>query len=157
MTDARVCLRNINHTLTRAYLSAVYGSAPDAAVRAWQWPQVDVIWLDLIDVSVRECIDSVSGTEAFPAAKGMWAAHAARGFYLPPIGSKMLWPVIWQYRDELGCHGMRSEAGGPSPRPLPTESAGSWIEVFHYYRRLPDMMEHDELCVFRTSNPRPLI
>ena len=144
MADARACLRNMNATLTRAYVTAVYGSVPRLNPR-WWWPRVDVIWLDLLDATVRACIDAASGTEAFSGLQGKWAVHTARGFYLPPIGSKQLWPVIWQYRDELGCVGQASEAGGPSPRPQPVESAGTWIEVFHYYRRLPDLMEQDEL------------
>ena len=59
--------------------------------------------------------------------------------------------MIWQDRDELRCVGQAAEAGGPSPRPQPVESAGTWIEVFHYYRRLPDLMEQDELWFYKTT------
>ena len=105
-SDARQCLRTMNKSRTHTYLAGVYGSAADAAVSAWHWRLTDVIWLDLLDREARDCVLS-HGTQP-PAMHGLWVAHKARGFFLPPLGSKMAYPVLWQYRSELSCFGKPS-------------------------------------------------
>lgn len=110
---------------TLTYLRRVYGSVTEAERLAWRWEMADVIWLDALPVSTRECILT-------PRTPGVWTVHTAQGFYLPPIGSKMEHPVVWQYREELGCAGDRVEYGGQ--RTGPRFHAGRWMEVFHYFR-----------------------
>ena len=125
-TDARSCLQTMGETSKRNYLRKVYGSAPHHEASAWKWEMVDVIWLHLLDDAPRHCIlldDDVG--------HGHWITHRGVGFYMPPIGSKMRYPVVWQYRNELRCAGDRSENGGK--RGLPVVVDGTWVEIFHYY------------------------
>jgi len=119
------CLLKQPARSTRRYLNAVYGhNLPDHSVRDWDWRHVDVIWLSALDVLVRTCLmESVT--------PGRWAAHEAQGFFLPPIGSKMEYPVIWQYRAEMGCAQEEANWGGARLRPYAINR--SWVEVFHYY------------------------
>ena len=126
-TDARQCLWLQSPERTRAYLLGVYGEIPgfDLLVASWSWQQADVVWLDQLDNGTLRCI------QRFRRADGTWAAHAASGFFLPPIGSKMEYPVIWQFREERRCEGARVEFGGQ--RAALTARNASWIEVFHYF------------------------
>ena len=126
-TDARQCLWRQSPERTRAYLLGVYGETPgfDLLVATWSWQWADVVWLDKLDNDTLRCI------QRFRRADGTWAAHAASGFFLPPIGSKMEYPVIWQFREDRRCEGAQVEFGGQ--RAALTASNASWVEVFHYY------------------------
>ena len=122
--SAKSCLLDQTPAQTQNYLAKLY--APLNVRRAasiWSWPSVDVIWPDKLDPSVADCLMR-------HRTPGVWTVHEATGFYIPPIGSKMEYPVVWQYRPELACEGQAAEHGGQ--RSLPTESNGSWIEVLRY-------------------------
>ena len=122
--SAKSCLLDQTPVQTQNYLAKLYGSLNvHRAASNWSWPSADVIWLDKLDPSVADCL-------MHHRTPGVWTVHEATGFYAPPIGSKMEYPVVWQYRPELACEGQAAEHGGE--RSLPTESNGSWIEVFRY-------------------------
>ena len=122
------CVLQQSTAQTAKYLRSVYGSAPSAEMLlSWHWKTVDVIWLPLLDARVRECI-------LHHRSSGRWTAHSASGLYLPPIGSKMELPLIWQYRSELGCAGSKAEMGGTRGPPR-EQLDGGWVEVVHYMRR----------------------
>lgn len=133
--DARgACLTDVSEQRTRAYLAAVYGrAAVQAALRSWDWRRVDVLWLDLLDDQMLGCINRYKRKDDADQGKLLWAAHGAVGFFLPPIGSKMEWPVVWQYHHENACAGNRTEMGGWRTTPY-DDRTGSWVEVFHYAR-----------------------
>uniref|UniRef100_A0A7S0LGN5 Uncharacterized protein n=1 Tax=Coccolithus braarudii TaxID=221442 RepID=A0A7S0LGN5_9EUKA len=156
--DARHCLRNMSANNVASYLRGVYGSAPPDKVAGWRWGGVDIIWLDLLDDwttrcllshqhdNLEQCVHSSNQEQV----GGCWVAHRNVGFYLPPIGSKMQYPVIWQYRHALRCAGSLSEFGGV--RGPPKEFEGKWIEVFHYFGGLgTHSLEASNVWLYRTK------
>ena len=140
--DARQCLWLQPPEHTRAYLHRVYGDTPgfDLLVATWSWRLVDVVWLDKLDKDTLTCI------QRFRRADGTWTAHTASGFFLPPIGSKMEFPVIWQFREDRRCEGAQVEFGGQ--RAAPTASNASWIEVFHYFGDKTIVRESHQLWLY---------
>lgn len=141
--DLRDCLSRMSEAQTSSYLVSVYGSvAPTVA--EWTWRDADVIWLDKLDPSTLSCL--LDGRA--PGTPGVWTAHQARGFYLPPIGAKMEMPVIWQFHEHRSCAGEKFEYGGNRAAPTEEDDAG-WAEVFHYNRPLNDRFESAHVWLYR--------
>ena len=113
-------------------------------VAEWTWRDADVIWLDKLDPSTLSCL--LDGRA--PGTPGVWTAHQARGFYLPPIGAKMEMPVIWQFHEHRSCAGEKFEYGGNRAAPTEEDDAG-WAEVFHYNRPLNDRFESAHVWLYR--------
>ena len=141
--SAKSCLLGQTPGQTHSYLAKLYGSQNvRPAASTWRWPSVDVIWTDKLDQSVADCL-------LHHRTPGVWTVHEATGFYAPPIGSKMEHPVVWQYRQELACEGQTAEHGGE--RSMPTESNGSWIEVFRYqWLDTHESMNDDTTWMYRS-------
>ena len=130
--DARHCLWNTSQELRQHYLSRLYGNdsldvsrdgEPSSLASHWTWQSADVVWLDLLDVGTAACL------LRFRESDGTWTAHTASGLWLPPIGSKMEWPVMWIFHEDRRCKGERPEFGGARGTPT-VDEAGSWQEVF---------------------------
>ena len=89
--------------------------------RIMPFQNLDVLWINLFPRQVQQCL----ATNTTP-----WLAHRNVGYYLPPIGSKLRLPVIWNYRRELSC--VRAKAGLGGARAPPYMLYNRTFEVLHY-------------------------
>ena len=94
----RPCLRNLTEHDTSNYFARL----------GWQHHvslvDLDVLWMDLLPDPVQSCLSN-------------WIGHDNVGYYAHPIGGKVRYSIIWNYRPELKCEGVRSSHGGSRAHP----------------------------------------
>ena len=110
-SSTRPCLQNLTHSDVKTYFARL------EYTHTLPLDDLDVLWIDLFPRSVQDCLTD-------------WVGHRNIRYYSPPIGGKVKYPLVWNYRDELSCAAMPSSHGGlrKPPHSLPNRT----YEVVRY-------------------------